>query len=68
MDKVRMSRQRFKMILAHLFDHHVFQNASNTAQEPVEWQIFVGLTRLGHDGNGSAIMFMTNTFSISGKL
>jgi hypothetical protein len=37
-------------------------------QEPVEWQIFVALARLGHDGNGSAILFMTNTFSISGKL
>ncbi|KAJ9102910.1 hypothetical protein QFC20_004876 [Naganishia adeliensis] len=65
---VRMSRRQFKMILEHLFDHPVFQNASNNAQEPVEWQIFVALTRLGPDGKGSAILFMTNTFSISGKL
>jgi hypothetical protein len=61
-----MDRRLFRVVLAEIWDNPVFHNESNKIQEPIEWQLFVALTRLGHDGNASGVLSVTNTFSISG--
>jgi hypothetical protein len=63
---VRMNRDAYSHFLDRIQHNPVFHNRSRNQQCPVEWQLIVGLCRLGHDGNGNAVRMMAMLPSIEG--
>lgn len=62
-----MDHDGFKFVVNAIRDDDIFCNHSRHAQEPVDYQVMVALSRLGHYGNGVGARSTARTFRVSGK-
>lgn len=64
---VRISKRSFCALHNYIYDNPVFHSTSRNAhheQQPVCWQLAVGLTRLGENGNGASVGQLHRYFGI----
>ncbi|KAE9352636.1 hypothetical protein PF008_g5372 [Phytophthora fragariae] len=65
---VRISKRSFCSLHNYIYDNPVFHSTSRNThheQQPVCWQLGVGLTRLGENGNGASVGQLHRYFCIA---
>ncbi|KAJ9125016.1 hypothetical protein QFC24_002949 [Naganishia onofrii] len=67
-EQIRVDRHGFFHLLNHIKDDDVFRNDSRNPQAPIEYQLMVALSHLGHHGNSNSARSVARQFRIAGEL